>query len=114
MLIKLFMLIKYIFIGALIVFFASIIIMAITVIIRMMTFDVLIIFLSFILLSIMVGAVMFRICEKPNEYKFYISSPDNGIFYTNDFTVSNGAITFIDENGNENTIDSKYTLKKMK
>ena len=108
------MLIKYIILGALIVFFAVVIIMMIVNIIQIMNFETLIIFVSFTLLSIIVGVVMFRICEKPNEYKFYISSPDNGIFYTNDVTLSNGAITFIDENGNKNTIDSEYTLKKIK
>lgn len=107
------MLIIYIFIGALIVLFAVAIIMMIVNIIQMMSFDMLIIVLSFTLLSIIVGVVLFRIYEKPDEYKFYISSPYNGVFYTNDVTISNGAITFIDENGDSNTIDSEYTLKKI-
>ncbi len=108
------MLIKYIILGALIVFFALVIIMIIINIIQMISFESLIMLLSCTLLSIMVGVVLFRICEKPDEYKFYISSLDNGTFYTNDVTLSNGAITFIDENGNKNTIDSEYTLKKIK
>ena len=107
------MLIKYIVFGAFIVFFALVIIMIIINIIQMISFESLIMLISFMLLSIMVGVVLFRICEKPDEYKFYISSPDNGTFYTNDVTLSNGVITFIDENGDENTIESEYTLKKI-
>lgn len=66
----------------------------------------------FILISANVGFLTFRIWEKPDEYKFKISY-DNVIYYTNDFTVSGGAITFINNDGNYNTIEKGYKIVNL-
>ena len=66
----------------------------------------------FIIISAAVGFLTFRIFEKPDEYKFKISY-DNVIYYTNDFTVSGGAITFINNDGTKSTIESGYKIVNL-
>ena len=105
-------LLKYFCTGAFITFVGIIVITVIILILNNIDTRTLEYIGAFIIISAVVGFLTFCIFEKPDEYRFQISY-HNVIFYTNDFTVSDGAITFIDNDGNYNTIEKGYKITNL-
>ncbi len=68
-------------------------------------------FCLFIAVSAVIGYLVFLCTGNIHKDYRYTINYDGARYWTNDFTVSGGAITFFDQNGDGNTIKSGYTIK---